>query len=122
MATVALLAVSALFAYYMGSLTALLGTFAAGTFAAAIAPSMALGLNWRRASAAACVSSIAVSILLNLSLELLSRNGIQVLPPGLFVGAVSVLSSFVVFIGVSLLTGDAEGKDLPEDIAAVMEA
>src|SRR5690606_13279528 len=47
MATVVLLAVSALFAYYMGSLTALLGTFAAGTFAAAIAPTMALGLNWK---------------------------------------------------------------------------
>lgn len=122
MATVALLAVSALFAYYMGSLTALLGTFAAGTFAAAIAPTMALGLNWKRASAAACVSSIAVSIVLNLSLELLSRNGIQVLPPGLFVGAVSILSSFVVFIGVSLLTGDPQGKDLAADIAAVMEA
>jgi Na+/proline symporter len=121
-ATAAVLVVSAAFALYMESLTALLGTFAAGTFAAAIMPSVAIGMNWKRATAGACVASIVVSLVINLTFELLSRNGISLLPPGLLVGVVSLFVSIVVFVAVSFASGDAGEKALPADIAAVMEA
>ncbi len=116
-ATGALLAASAFFALYMENLVALLGTFGWGTFAAAIVPSVAIGLNWKRATARACWLSIAVSIGLNFSLELAARYELYVLPGGMAVGAFSLLASLAVFVGVSWL--DSE-KRLPRDIDAVM--
>jgi SSS family transporter len=120
-ATGATLAVSAAFALYMESLTALLGTFAAGTFAAAIVPSVAIGMNWKRATAGACVASIAVSLGINLTVELLNRNGVHLLPDGLFAGTLSLLVSIVVFVAVSFASGDEGERNLPADIAAVMD-
>ncbi len=46
---------AAVFAYFYGDLIALLGTFAFGTFGAALGPALAIGLNWRRVTAAAAV-------------------------------------------------------------------
>ena len=120
-ATAAVLVVATAFALYMENLTALLGTFAAGTFAAAIMPSVAIGMNWKRATAGACVASICVSLGLNLTLELLNRHGVSLLPDGLFVGTLSLLVSIVVFVAVSLASGEAGERALPADIAAVME-
>jgi len=117
-----LLLVSALFALYMDNLVALLGTFGWGTFAAAIVPSAAIGFNWKRATAAACVSSASLSVVLNFSLELLARHGIYKLPHGIVVGALSLLVSLVVFIVVSFWTGDKEGSQIPPHVKAVMEA
>jgi Na+/proline symporter len=85
-------------------------------------PSVAIGMNWKRATAGACVASIVVSLVINLTFELLSRNGISLLPPGLLVGVVSLFVSIVVFVAVSFASGDAGEKALPADIAAVMEA
>jgi SSS family transporter len=117
-----LLLISALFALYMDNLLALLGTFGWGTFAAAIVPSTAIGFNWKRASAPACVCSIAVSIVMNFSLELLARHDIYLLPHGMSVGALSLLVSLVVFVAVSFLTGDREGTGISPRVKAVMEA
>ena len=116
-----LLAASALFALYMENLIALLGTFGWGTFAAAIFPSIAIGLNWKRANGAACVASIVTSIALNFALELSARHGLYQLPYGMNVGAFSLLASLVVFIGVSWLHTPAVERDLPRDVAAAME-
>jgi Na+/proline symporter len=120
-ATVALLFLSAVFALYMQNLVALLGVFGWGTFAAAIVPAVCVGLNWKRATGAACIASVAVSLVLNFSLELAARHKLYILPYGFNVGAFSLLASLVVFIAVSWLTGRDEERRLPADVKAVME-
>lgn len=116
-ATGGLLLLSTLFALYMENLIALLGTFGWGTFAAAIVPSICIGMNWKRATGAASVVSIAVSIALNFILEVAARNGHALLPPGLAVGAVALLASVIVFVAVSLATSP---RELPDDMDALL--
>ncbi len=117
-ATGVLLVLSAVFALYMESLIALLGTFGWGTFAAAIVPSICIGMNWRRATGQACVASIATSIFLNFSLEMSARHGYALLPPGLAVGAVALLAATAVFVLVSLVTPP---RQLPDDVDALID-
>jgi Na+/proline symporter len=120
-ATAVLLLVSALFALYMENLIALLGTFGWGTFAAAIVPSVALGLNWKRATAAACVASIALSLVLNFALELLNRHNVYTLPYGMNVGCFSLLVSLAAFVAISFLSRDSGGTRIAPDVRAAME-
>ncbi len=120
-ATGALLLASALFALYMENLIALLGTFGWGTFAAAIVPSIGLGLNWKRATGAACVCSIALSLMLNFTLELLGRHNTYVLPYGMNVGCFSLLVSLIAFVGISLLSRGSQESRIPADVCAAME-
>jgi SSS family transporter len=120
-ATALLLLASTLFALYMENLIALLGTFGWGTFAAAIVPSVAIGLNWKRATGAACVASIALSLVLNFALELLARHGIYTLPYGMNVGCFSLLLSLIVFTGVSLASGESGEAKLAPDVRAAMD-
>ena len=120
-ATGMLLLASALFALYMENLIALLGTFGWGTFAAAIFPSVAIGMNWKRATGAATVASIAISLLLNFALELSARHGLYELPYGMNVGCFSLLVSLIVFIVVSFLTSRPGEDNLPADVRAVMD-
>lgn len=117
-ATGSLLLLSTLFALYMENLIALLGTFGWGTFAAAIVPSVCIGMNWKRATAAGCVASIATSIVVNFALEVSARHGFPLLPPGLAVGAVALLASTGVFVWVSLAT---RRQRLPADIEALLD-
>ena len=118
LATGGLLLLSAVFALYMESLIALLGTFGWGTFAAAIVPSICLGMNWKRATGIACVASIATSIVLNFALEMSARHGLPLLPPGLAVGAVALLVSTAVFVFVSLAT---PRRKLASDMDALLD-
>ncbi len=120
-ATGVILVASAIFAAYMENLIALLGTFGWGTFAAAVFPSIAIGLNWKRANAAACVASIGISILLNFALELSAKYGLYQLPYGMNVGCFSLLASLIVFIGVSWFSSPERGRDLPADVNAAMD-
>jgi sodium/proline symporter len=120
-ATAVLLVASALFALYMENLIALLGTFGWGTFAAAIVPSVALGLNWKRATAAACVASISVSLVLNFALELANRHNLYTLPYGMNVGCFSLLVSLIAFVTISLLSRDSTGTQIAPDVRAAME-
>lgn len=110
-----------------GDLIALLGTFAFGTLAAALAPALAVGLNWPRVTAAAATASIATGLGLNLALELLQRQRLVpglggplaegVLPP-----AVALAGSFVVLFGITWLRGDSNGDKIDDDILAVMRS
>jgi Na+/proline symporter len=110
-AVLLLAAVAALFAYSYGDLIALLGTFAFGTFAAALVPALAVGLNWDRVTPAAAGSSIATGLLLNLGLEFLDKQtwfaGLPRPPlaPGVLPAAVSLVASFTVLFAVTWLTG-----------------
>ena len=115
-----LLVASTLFALYMENLIALLGTFGWGTFAAAIVPSVALGVNWKRATGTACVASIALSLMLNFSLELLARHQIYTLPYGMNVGCFSLLVALIAFTAISMASRRGESKMDP-DMRAVME-
>ena len=117
-ATGSLLLLAAVFALYMENLIALLGTFGWGTFAAAIVPSVCIGMNWKRATGAGCVASIATSVSLNFALEISARHGHVLLPPGLAVGAVAMLASTAVFVGVSMATPK---QQLATDIDALLD-
>jgi Na+/proline symporter len=111
-------------AYLYADLIALLGTFAFGTFGAALAPALAVGLNWRRVTAAAAIASMATGIALNVGLELLGQGflpALDVLPKGVLPSAVALAGSFTVLFAVTWWTGKPGGDDLDEDVAAVME-
>ena len=123
-AVVAVAVASAGFAWAYGDLIALLGTFAFGTFAAGLAPAVAVGLNWRRVTPAAAVASIATGTGLNVGLELGRRFGWLpegVLPAGVLPSAVALAASFAVLFVVTWATGTPEGDEVEKDVAAVME-
>jgi Na+/proline symporter len=127
-ATVAVALAAACLALLYNDLIALLGTFAFGTFGAALAPALAVGLNWKRVTATAATASIATGTLLNLLLEFLGRQTFfpalpkPPLPPGALPTAVSLAASFCVLLAVTAWQGRRGAGDLPEDVTAVMEA
>ena len=127
-AVVAIALFAALFAYLYGDLIALLGTFAFGTFGAALAPALAIGLNWRRVTPLAASLSIASGLGLNLTLEFLARQTIlPCLPrlpfaPGVLPTAVSLAASFTILLLVSWLDGSRDGDAIDADVDAVMSA
>lgn len=114
-ATVGVTLAAAVTAYFYKDLIALLGTFSFGTFGAALAPALAVGLNWQRVTAKAAAASILTGTVLNLVLEL----KLIPLPPGALPAAVSLAASFVVLLLVSWLSGE---ETIDEDVRAVMEA
>lgn len=87
-------------------LVALIGTLAFGTLAAALVPTIAIGLHWRRATARAATASIAVGVVANLALEAAD-------PPRVLPGAAALALSTVVFVAVGVLDGRARGTTEP---------
>ncbi len=79
-------------------LVALLGVFGAATFAAALVPAVALGFNWKRATATAANVAIAASLIVNLALELWG----VALPYGIHGGILALGVSLALFLGISL--------------------
>ena len=96
-----------LFSRGYADLIALVGTFAYGAFAAALAPALAVGLWWRRVSSQAAAASIATGLLVCVVLEFLSKQTwFDALPrpplaPGALPSAVALAASFVVLLGWS---------------------
>jgi len=80
-------------AIWMNTLVAYLGILAFGSFAAALTPSLAIGLNWREAGRWAARVSISLGLALSVVLEVLSRREMITL----------AVPSGVVALGVSLL-------------------
>ena len=125
-AVVGLAGGAALFAYAYGDLIALLGTFAFGTFGAALGPAVAIGLNWRRVTAAAATASIAVGMGSNLVLEFLAKQTVLPALPQLSLGsgvlpaAVSLAASFTVLLLISAVTGRRQAVPLDDDLDLVM--
>jgi Na+/proline symporter len=99
--TVILAVAAALFALYSHyenqRLVALLGAFGWGTFGAALVPAVAVGLNWKRATALAANVAIASSLVINFAIELLDIS----IPGGIHGGTVSLLISLTLFFGIS---------------------
>jgi len=117
-ATIILSVVAALFAVYSfylnDRLIALLGAFGWGTFAAALVPVVAIGLNWKRASRKGAVTAIIVSLVINFALELFELP----IPYGLSGGFIALLVSTILFILISLIT---KPEKIPRDISRIMD-
>jgi Na+/proline symporter len=115
---------AAAFSLAYGDLVAWLGTFAFATFGAALAPALAVGLNWKRVTAGAAGASIATGLAVNLGLELLARQTLlpflppSPLPTGVLPGVVALAASFLVLLVWSRL---ASPPPIDEDVALVME-
>ncbi len=108
LAVLAVAASAAVFSYIYGDLIALLGTFAFGVFGAALAPAIAIGLNWEGVTARAAVASIATGLVLCVALELLTRADFLAgwprppLPESVLPSAVALAASFTVLFAMSL--------------------
>ena len=113
-ATISIAVVAAGFSLYSGNLVALLGAFGWSTFAAAIVPTVAIGFNWKRATALACNLAILTGLLLNFTLGLFKIT----LPYRFHGGALSILTSLAVSYVVSLVSPRPE---IDSDIEAVMD-
>lgn len=126
-ATAAVAVAATAMALLYADLIALLGTFAFGTLAAALAPALAVGLNWSRVTAGAASASIATGLGLNLGLELLQRQrlvsglGLPVLE-ALLPSAVALAGAFLILFLVSWLRGDPEGEKIDGDILKIMRS
>jgi len=116
--TVVITVVAAIVALYSGDLVALLGAFGWSTFAAAIVPTVAIGFNWKRATAMACNVAIASSLLLNFGLKLLDDLYDIQLPHGFHSGAFSLLVSLTLFFMISSLS---PRPSIDADIERVMD-
>ena len=113
-ATVAIATVAALFALYTGDLVALLGAFGWGTFAAALVPAVAIGLNWKRATSLAVNSAIIAGLAINFGIKLFDIQ----MPYRLDGGAVALLVSLILFFGISLMSRPPK---IAPDVAEVMD-
>ncbi len=113
-ATIVLSLVAAAIALSSGQLIAILGAFGWGTFAAALVPVVLIGLNWKQASARAAIASITVSLIINFAIQIFQ---IQI-PYAISGGFLAMLTSMILFIGLSLLE---KPKPLPKDIDRIME-
>lgn len=98
-------------------LVALLGTFGWGTFAAALVPVVAIGFNWKRATALAANVAIISGLTINFGVLLLKRQGL-VLPYSLSGESLALLVSLTLFFLISLLS---QPQPLDPDVEAVME-
>ena len=75
---------------------------------------MAIGFNWKRASARAANVAIAVSLVVNFGIELFDIA----IPHGIHGGTIAMVLSILLFFGVSLLSPRPQ---LDPDIEAVMD-
>ena len=114
LATFVIAVLAAGFALYAGDLVAILGALGWSAFAVAIVPTVAIGFNWKRATAAACNSAIVVGVTMNFGLRYFD----VVLPYGFHGGALSLLVCLTVFYLVSIAS---PRPSIPKDIDAVMD-
>jgi Na+/proline symporter len=119
-ATLALGILSALLAQASGGLVAFLGIFGWGLFAAALVPSLALGLNWRGGTGAGAVASIAVAIAVTLVGETLAFLRIYRLPEGVAVAGLALVVSLLAYLVVSRFTR-VGAESLDPDIQLVLD-
>ena len=105
----------ALFSHYVNdTLIGILGAFGWGTFAAALAPVLIFGLNWKGASPRAAVFSILFSLVFNLVFQVFQIK----LPYAMSPGFIVLLASMILFIVISLADGR---RPLPRDIDRILE-
>lgn len=118
-ATVIIAFSSALVALYSGQdLVALLGLIGWGIFAAALVPVVAIGFNWKRATATAANVAIISSLLTNFTIRISSLLGDFTIPYRIDPGAISLLVSMILFLTISFLSPPPQ---LDPEIELVMD-
>ncbi|HHV26063.1 hypothetical protein FYJ27_06265 [Anaerosalibacter bizertensis] len=103
---------------------AILGAFGWGTFAAALAPALGIGLNWKRGTKEGAFWSILVGLVLNVGLEVSKSLGFAFYenifaPLKIYNGTLTLVISIIVYIVVSYMTSEPK---LDSDIQAVMDS
>ncbi len=98
---------------------ALPGAVGWGTFAAALAPTLGIGLNWKRATSQGAIASLIVGLSVAVVFEVLATLEIYSLPYGMYIGAFAMVLSVITFIGVSYLT---PAQPLTEKMERIMNA
>lgn len=116
-ATVALAVFAAACAMISPDLVGMLGAYGWGVFTAALMPAIAIGLNWKRATPAAAVCSISVSLLINAIAFVCQLQDIRI-PYGVSPGAVALLASLLTFLAVPYLSPPPK---LDDDVDACMD-
>ncbi|HEX9893658.1 MAG TPA: hypothetical protein VGA78_07020, partial [Gemmatimonadales bacterium] len=120
-ATVVLSVAAAGLAQVSGQLVAFLGVFGWGLFATTLVPALAIGLNWRGATRAGAIASIATGLVLTLLFETLAWFKLYSFPTGVTVSGLSLVVSLLTFFAVSWLTRRRAPAELDDDIRLVME-
>jgi Na+/proline symporter len=115
LATVALGVGAGLVAWAWDDLIALLGGLAFGTFAAALAPVVGVGLSWPRVSARVAAASIATGIVVHLVLEGCARipAAPKLLAGGASAAAVALAGSFLTLVLGAALFPDVRARRAP---------
>lgn len=98
--------------YYWNSLIGIAGAAAWSILASVFVPSIAIGLNWRRATGAGAVAAAFVGIFTSIWFQVANYN-----PGGFFGATLAILLAIATLIIVSLLT---KPEELDEDIMNII--
>ena len=120
-ATILIAVAAATVAQVSGSMVAFLGIFGWGLFASTLVPALAVGLNWEGATRAGAIASIAVGLVVTLSLETAAYLKAFSFPAGVTASAVALVLSFTTFFAVSWLTRGTAAASLDPDVRLIME-
>lgn len=104
--TIALAVAGTLIAQLSGTLVAFLGIFGYGLFACTLVPALAIGLTWDGGTKQGAVASIALGIVMTLALETAAFLKWIALPAGVTITGLTLVTSILVYVGVSRLTED----------------
>ena len=119
--TVVIAVLAALLAQQAGLLVAFLGILGYGLFASTLVPALAIGLNWTGATREGALASIATGLTLTVGLEWLVWSKRLTVPQGITVTGLTLVTSQLVFLGVSWLTRGRAAAQLDEDIRQILE-
>ena len=109
--TIVLSIAGALTAQLSGTLVAFLGIFGYGLFACTLVPALAIGLAWEGGTRAAAIASIATGLTLTLALESAAYLRWISLPAGVTVTGLTLVTTILVYIGVSVATDEGRGTE-----------
>jgi Na+/proline symporter len=118
--TVLIAILAAVIAQYSGAMVAFLGIFGWGLFASTLVPALAVGLNWDGATKEGAIASIAIGLIVTLSLETAAYLKLFTFPAGVTASAVALVLSFLAFFIVSWLTSRSTDTIDP-DVKLIME-
>lgn len=120
-ATVVIAIIAVLIAQHSGSMVAFLGIFGWGLFASTLVPALAVGLNWKGATRAGALTSIAVGLIVTLSLETASYFKVFTFPAGVTASAVALVLSLLSFFAVSWITRRSAAASIDPDVRMIMD-
>ena len=118
--TVVLCVLGAALAQGAGTLVAFLGIFGYGLFASTLVPALVIGLTWEGATREGAIASIVTGLVLTLGLETAAFLRLLTLPVGVTVTGLALVTSCLVFLGVSWVTQSRAAGQLDDDVRAIV--